>query len=69
MVSQARRPSGRVLDFFDNILDSNLSLPDERSNHETSRRIVFYRVHLVSHLRPIRISLYIRDVPDSKFAG
>ena len=30
----------------------NLSLPDERSNRETSRRIGFYGVYLVKSSRP-----------------
>ena len=49
------KPGGRVvreLDFNYKVLNSNLSLlPDERSNRETSRRIVFYSIHFVNLLK------------------
>ena len=38
----------------------NLSLPDERSNHETSRRIGFYSVYLVSLYGLPFIQLYFK---------
>ena len=42
----------RELDFNHKVLGSNLSLlPDERSNRETSRRIVFYSIHFVNFLK------------------
>ena len=41
------------------VLGLNLSLPGERSNHETSRTIVFYSVYLVSFLVYHNFSLYV----------
>ena len=46
----ARWPSGLENKILNQnlVLGSNLSLPDERSNRETSHRIGFYSVYLVS---------------------
>ena len=49
----------REVDFQSQVLGSNLNLPDVRSNVETSRRISFYRVYLVSLLTYHNIFLYM----------